>query len=305
MKRSRVSFALLAFAIAPLSVQAQRTYVSAQHGSDSNPCSVTSPCRTFGQAITTVTAGGEIVVLDSGGYGPLTISKAITIVSPAGVYAGISVVSGSGISITAGSSDAVTLRNLTINGVGGIHGILASSVGALHVENCEISNFVSGSFGIGLNFNTAGKLFVSDTVFRDNDRGLQATGASSLVLAQVSARNCRFENNSSGGFITFDFVSASVNDSTLTDNGAAVIEAASTSSAENVTFEHCLIANNITGVLDANSGGGTTRLSNCDVTGNGTGLWQAIPHVIETYGNNRTRGNTNANVGTITTVSTN
>ena len=87
MKRSRVSFALLAFAIVPLSVQAQRTYVSAQHGSDSNPCSVTSPCRTFGAAIAAVAAGGEVIVLDSGGYGAVTVTKSVTLEAPAGIYA--------------------------------------------------------------------------------------------------------------------------------------------------------------------------------------------------------------------------
>jgi len=52
---------------------AGRTFVSGQ-GADSNPCSVSAPCRTFGQAISQTATGGEIVVLSSAGYGPFSIS---------------------------------------------------------------------------------------------------------------------------------------------------------------------------------------------------------------------------------------
>jgi len=38
--------------------QAQRTFV-AETGLDSNPCSLTAPCRTFAQAISETNAGGE------------------------------------------------------------------------------------------------------------------------------------------------------------------------------------------------------------------------------------------------------
>src|SRR5260370_42406683 len=87
-------------------------------GRDSNPCSRTGPWRTFGQAISQTNAGGEVVVLDSAGYGVFTISSAVSITAPPGVYAGISVFSGDGIDINAGASDIVILRGLTGNNQG-------------------------------------------------------------------------------------------------------------------------------------------------------------------------------------------
>jgi len=67
----------------------QRTFVSAQHGDDANTannCSVTLPCRNFNAAIGVVNAGGEVVALDSAGYGPVTISKAVTLTLKPGTY---------------------------------------------------------------------------------------------------------------------------------------------------------------------------------------------------------------------------
>jgi len=74
-----------------------------------------APCRTFGQAISQTNQGGEVIVLDSAGYGPTTINKAISLIAPPGVYAGISVFTGDGIDIQAGSSDTVIVRGLTVN----------------------------------------------------------------------------------------------------------------------------------------------------------------------------------------------
>src|SRR5256885_3377457 len=58
--------------------QATRTWVSGV-GDDANPCSRTAPCKTYAGAISKTAAGGEISVLDPGGFGALTITKAITI----------------------------------------------------------------------------------------------------------------------------------------------------------------------------------------------------------------------------------
>ena len=63
--------------------QAQRTLVS-RLGTDSNPCSRTAPCRALSQAVSQTNAGGDVVMLDSAGYGPATITKAITIAAPEG-----------------------------------------------------------------------------------------------------------------------------------------------------------------------------------------------------------------------------
>src|SRR5437870_11556491 len=76
---------------------AQRTFVSAATGNDANPCTRTAPCRNFAAAIAQTASGGEVVVLDSGGYGTVTINQAVSLIAPSGVYAGITVFSGAGI----------------------------------------------------------------------------------------------------------------------------------------------------------------------------------------------------------------
>src|SRR6266403_4870094 len=68
---------LLAGAIT-VNAQATRTWVSGV-GDDVNPCSRTAPCKTFAGAISKTAEGGEISVLDPGGFGTVTITKAITL----------------------------------------------------------------------------------------------------------------------------------------------------------------------------------------------------------------------------------
>src|SRR5437870_12453885 len=62
----------------PARAQATRTWVSGV-GDDANPCSRTAPCKTFAGAISKTATGGVISVLDPGGFGAVTITKAITI----------------------------------------------------------------------------------------------------------------------------------------------------------------------------------------------------------------------------------
>jgi hypothetical protein len=58
--------------------QATRTWISGV-GDDANPCSRTAPCKTWAGAISKTAAGGEINALDPGGFGAVTITKAITL----------------------------------------------------------------------------------------------------------------------------------------------------------------------------------------------------------------------------------
>lgn len=130
------SLLVAVFGFAPVHAATQRAYVSALTGSDANTatdCQATAPCRWFGGAISVVNPGGEIVAMDSGAYGTVTIDKSISIIGAPGVYAGITVFSGSGITIaTAGVK--VLLEGLTLNGMGGTHGIHMSAGDSLTVK---------------------------------------------------------------------------------------------------------------------------------------------------------------------------
>src|SRR5215207_9664852 len=140
MKQRSAVFAILALAllIAPAAyAQATRTWVSGV-GDDVNPCSRTAPCKTFAGAISKTAAGGEISVLDPGGFGAVNITKSITI-NGDGTLAGILSSLTNGIIVNAGVNDVVTIRNVSINGAGnGINGIRYLAGKHLIVENCSI-----------------------------------------------------------------------------------------------------------------------------------------------------------------------
>src|SRR5688500_14707459 len=73
-----------------------RTFVPTS-GNDANPCSHPQPCRNFAAAITKTTPGGDVVALTSGGYGPVSIGMAVTLVGAPGVHAAITSTSGNAI----------------------------------------------------------------------------------------------------------------------------------------------------------------------------------------------------------------
>jgi len=155
--------------------QATRTWVSGV-GDDANPCSRTAPCKTFAGAISKTAVGGEIDVLDPGGFGAVTITKSITI-DGGGFQAGVLVSGTNGIVISPGSANiVVVLRGLNINGLGsGLQGITVTndadpntSLAALFVENCNIQQF-SGN-GIDFKPDANSKLFVTNTTVQSNNQ---------------------------------------------------------------------------------------------------------------------------------------
>ena len=148
------AFAALATTVllfaAPASAQATRTWVSGV-GDDANPCSRTAPCKTFAGAISKTAAAGEINCLDPGGFGALTITKAITISCETGT-AGVLVSGTNGFVIAAGATDAVILKGLDFNGIGpsggALDGVNVESAGTVLIDHCIIYGFGSTSSGV-------------------------------------------------------------------------------------------------------------------------------------------------------------
>jgi len=280
--------------------QAQRTFVSGG-GSDSNPCSRTAPCRTFTQAISQTAAGGEVIVLDSAGYGPFTITQAVTVQAPAGVYAGITVFSGTGITVNAAAGDSVILRGLTVNSQGtGGDGIDLNG-GNLHVESCVVNGF---SHAKGLFMSETGKLEVKDSILRGNDTAIQVTAP--MNTAEVTIDNVRLEFNLNGLEVR-ERARVTIRNSVISNNSddGVSVQVFSTASAE-LTVENCVVSHNSAGVFteSGNTGVATIRISNSTVTNNGTGLNNfASPAQILSRGNNTIEGNGNDMVGTMGTYS--
>ena len=77
--RTLLGFAICAIAYlgaAPALAQLNRTAVSSG-GNDANSCALGAPCRTFSRAMSQTNDSGEILVLDSAGYGAFTINRSV------------------------------------------------------------------------------------------------------------------------------------------------------------------------------------------------------------------------------------
>jgi hypothetical protein len=171
---------------------AQRTFVSAGSGSDSNPCTRLAPCRSFTTAMTFTDPGGEVIVLDSGGYGAVVISQSVSIISPSGVYAGISGFTGAAIDVNA-PSGYVSLRGLVLNGQGGTTGIKVENAITTHIENVLVTGFTGNCVEIvGGN-----ATFVNDSIIRNCAAGGGVVVAPTGTT-RVNIDSTRLEYNGNG-----------------------------------------------------------------------------------------------------------
>jgi hypothetical protein len=227
--------------------QNTRSFVSSQSGLDTNPCTRTAPCRSFAFALTQTNAGGEINTLDPGGYGTVTITKSISIVSGLG-EAGVLVPAGqTGITINAGATDIINLRGLIIEGAGvGVNGVAFNSGASLNVQN----SVIRGITNIGLNFtpSASSMLSVSNTLIAD--------------FPNVNVNNIGI--NIAPGAVA---VKAVLDRADILRMGGTAVNAAGASTT--VTLLDSTIVGNAVGVNIA-SGATVVSYGNNAITGNGT-----------------------------------
>jgi Right handed beta helix region len=184
---------------------------------------VTAPCRTFAFALTQTAAGGEIDVLDPGGYGTVTITKAVSIVNDGVGVAAIGAPSSLiGVTIKAGANDSVHLRGLTIDGLGsGQFGILFITGRNLAIENCVIRNFAI--HGIEIAPSTSSSFSVLNTIASNNkshgiDIGPTATVKGVLNKVTTNNNNVAIWVDGRG---TTGALNVTIVDSEASDNAAA------------------------------------------------------------------------------------
>jgi hypothetical protein len=285
--------------LSPAAAQSNRTFVSG-NGDDTNPCTNTFPCRTFAYAITQTSAGGEITAMDAAGYGLVTISKAITIANDGGGEASISTGSSTpAITITAGPTDAIILRGLTLIGNNaGNHGILFSSGGKLVVKNCFVSGFKSDGMTLIPNGSTA--FDVSDTVViahvGSDAIGLQPSGSGVAVTAQftrvkVSGADGGFTIAGSGSTGSLD---VTITDSTASNNAYGIASASGSGHAvTRVSVQNATISNNtIDGVFE-NGANSTTFLARSTISGNAAAFSVVNGGTLQSFGDNYIKSNGN------------
>jgi hypothetical protein len=274
--------------------QATRTWVSGV-GDDANPCSRTAPCKTFAGAISKTAVGGEIDVLDPGGFGAVTITKSISIEAD-GVIAGVLVSGTSGIVVNASSNSVVVIRGLTFEGDGtGLSGVNFISGGALFIEHCWINNFTQP--GINFHPNSPAFLSVKDTVVRNcPGGGVEITGASG-GSAQASLVGVKSEGNLFG-FRVENGGRASATDcvAAMNQNNGFVVN--TPSGVGELDLERCFSVDNGRSGASAVAGvqsvgpAGTVRIGTTVVTNNPVGLLSTSSGQILSYGNNSITGNT-------------
>ena len=305
MMNSRNVVIMLVLLLASASVassQVPRTFVSAL-GNDSNPCSRVAPCRTFTRAMSQTNTGGEVVVIDSGSFEALAITKSISLIAPPGVDAGISVSAANGIIVAASPDDVIYLRGLTLNSQGGTVGVRLLSAKELHLQHCAITGFHNPNGGsAGIHCTGSYSLFVEDTLVNGNQIGILAGGNSSG--ASISIDRCRIEGNADNGLSIIEGAKASVRDTVASGNPICFgAYSADPSQPAELNIDRCLIANNGTGVRVDGYNGATPiiRISNSTVTNNNlSGLVQVGSGVLLSRLNNTVEGNTPTDtVGTI------
>jgi hypothetical protein len=227
----------------------QRAHVSALAGTDANTatgCTVPAPCRTFQAAISVVDTNGEVVALDSGGYGAVNITKSISLTAPTGVYAGISVFPGSDGVTMATPNIYVTLRGITINSQGGNNGINVSAVSTLSVENVVVTNF-TGINRAGIRVAARARVNVTDSLLRNNEFGLYFSGGAAASVIRTTVLGYGSSGVYADGAGNTD-TNVSVTDSTITSYGSAITNAGNVTSdpgSSTITLsQNKLIANN-------------------------------------------------------------
>lgn len=267
---------------APASAQATRTWVSGV-GDDANPCSRTAPCKTFAGAISKTAAGGEINCLDPGGFGGVTITKALSIVcdyTEGGILsAGAGV---NGIVINAPATAAVFLSGLDLHGAGNAqNGIRIIAGGSVHIQNSNIRAYqASNGFGISFQPSAGTQLTVENTTIGSN--GNLGTGGGMLIQptgaggnARVTLNNVRFQNNANNALLI---------NTTGATNSAGII----------VTIEHSEFVGSGNGI-NVNVPVGTTgvavMLNNSDVSHNTTGLIASGASAVMRVGNTTIHNN--------------
>jgi hypothetical protein len=257
-----VSLGLIAscLSMSPASAQASRTWVSGV-GDDANPCSRTAPCKTFAGAISKTAPAGEIDCLDPGGFGAVTITKAITI-DCTGTFGSVLVSGTNAINVSVAAGDKVILRGLSINGLGtGINGIQLNSGGELSIERCVIARFTGTA--INVNSSTASQLYVTNTYITNSNTGISIVSAG-LVLAVIDHT---------------DVFNVAANG--ITTGGATGI-------AINISNSHVAAAT--TGIL-AGGAGTAISIDSSTVEGTNTALNAAVSGAVIRASNNVIYGN--------------
>jgi hypothetical protein len=302
--RGLLALAASVLLCAPAHAQLFRAYLSVS-GSDSNPCTLPSPCRLLPAALNAVTSGGEIWLLDSANYNTATvdITKSVTILAVPGVVGSVVATGGDAIEVNTPGVQVV-LRNLAIvplPGTGGLNGISLLAGLSLTVENCIIANLTGN--GIVVQPTTFTNLRVAGSTIRGNsDAGIDVVPGTASTTTIFDIIDTSIDANEGGGLVVSannatSNVKGVIRNSRISQNGNnGIIAVSQLGSTVNVTVSHTQISHNSLNGIISTFGPTKVYAAGNTITDNaGTGLFAASSGVIESAGNNEVRNNgTNA-----------
>lgn len=179
--RARVLVWLLAFLAsvcggAPAWALIDQSWVAAE-GSDSASCTALDPCLTLAKAAGMTATGGTIFVIDSGNYGPVTLTRSMSIRSELGRPAITTQ-----IRINAGAADRFVIADVDLVGTGAAMGI---------------------AYGYGVRVDGALEVLIQDVGIRDYQTGdATAVQITSAYQVRVTVDNCTLYNNQVGVLVT-------------------------------------------------------------------------------------------------------
>lgn len=307
MARLRLAFLVSLFVVlaSPADAQVVRTWVSAASGVDGNPCTRSQPCRNFAAAILAVDAGGEVAVLDSGGFGPVDITESVTLVAPEGIHAAIAPTSGRAIGVFA---PVVRLRNLFLQSHGGSIGIHAGSsiigtfIEYLFVEGCTISGF--SQFGILFSGVGGERCHIADTVVRDSgSHGIDLSVVTTTLTHVTTEDNggdgvlveaCRVNihesfsiANGRHGYAASSFSDLILDSSVAAENaqsGVAALATGLVTGSVVISISRSVISGNTTGI-SGTIAAQTTRVSDTTITRNTAAISAGASSVLSRQNN--------------------
>ena len=294
LKRSMLAAAgaLLALSALPAQALNTRTWISGT-GVDQAGCGpIATPCRSLQFAHDNTSAGGEIDVKDPAGYGAIVINKAITIVNDGvGTAGALATAGGNAISIQAGSSDAITLRGLTIEGAAvGQTGVSYQSAANVTMTNCVVQNFLGT--GIAVVGNNTASMTIANTVVSQNKFNITINTSNRMnitmdhiIVSEAGDDGITISPQASA-------LTATISNSVINNNNNHGIQTTIASNTNlYLIISSSTISGNYSGIA---SGGGLVLLDKTIISGNNFGVANSSP--VYTYSNNTINGNLNVDI---------
>jgi hypothetical protein len=244
----------------------------------------------LGAALVQTNSAGEIVVLDSAGYGPVTIGKSVSITAPQGVYAGITTAA-DGVTINA-PSIKVTLRNLVINLNGGqAQGVLVTAAASGSVVEIH-SVSVSGFGNIGIKQAADSTMYLRDVHVSGMYHAYEADTASGTAAMTIERSVAQDFNV---GYYAGGNAQLVIRDSTASGrlggtSYAGFVAQGSPLGGGYIGCDGCLATNSLTGMVAGPFVGGSTshlRVANSTIFKNGCGVCSYQTSTTTSFGNNR------------------